>query len=151
MTRTAIEIVGVVAVILSLVFVGIELRNNTEAVKADNHYSLLDLSFTQQLVILEDPELSAILSKVLSGDTSSLTTEQQFRGNLMREQLFNMWEVSFYNARSRQLEAEITIALDNYYQRLLTTSTVEWWNDNSASYGESFQLHVNSIIEDGGA
>jgi hypothetical protein len=60
--RLLAEVGGAVAVLTGLIFVGLELRQNTSAVEAATFQGLTDASATHLLTIAADPELSRIVA-----------------------------------------------------------------------------------------
>ena len=73
------EVVGTVAVVLGLVFVGVELRNNTAAVRAATFQSLTDISNDYIMQIASDPELARIQGAARSGGLAALTPADSTR------------------------------------------------------------------------
>lgn len=76
--RLVAEIGGAVAVFLGLVFVGLELRQNTQAVEAATFQSLTDASNDFLLTIASDAELNRIYSSGLA-DVNSLNSDERQR------------------------------------------------------------------------
>ena len=60
--KIIVEAAGAIAVLLGLVFVGLELRQNTEAVEAATFQALTDASSNYILSIASDPELNRIVT-----------------------------------------------------------------------------------------
>ena len=61
--RTLLEGVGIVSLLLGLIFVGFELRQNTAAVQAATMQGLTDASQEYLLLLASDPELMALRRK----------------------------------------------------------------------------------------
>ena len=70
--KLLVEAGGAVAVLLGLVFVGLELRQNTEAVEAATFQALTDASSDYILTIASDPELNRVVTTGYD-DPSSLS------------------------------------------------------------------------------
>lgn len=78
MTKTSIrELVAAGGVVLSLLFVGLEIRANTNAVRGATIQGISDQSLTVTLAIAEIPEMRAGFSKVLAGREQELTLEEE--------------------------------------------------------------------------
>lgn len=78
MAKTSIrELVAAGGVILSLLFVGLEIRANTNAVRGATIQGISDQSITVTLAIAEIPELRAAYSKVLAGREQELTLAEE--------------------------------------------------------------------------
>ncbi len=77
--KTLAELVGTAAVVLGLVFVGLELRNNTEAVKAATFQNLTDISNAFLMQIAGDPELARIQGTARAGGLRALSPADSTR------------------------------------------------------------------------
>ena len=58
--KTLIEAAGGIAVLVGLIFVGLELRQNTEAVQSATLQSMIDSSQEYLLLLASDPELNGL-------------------------------------------------------------------------------------------
>ena len=58
--RTWIDLIGALGVLIGLIFVGLELRNNTQAIRAETFQSLTDISNDYIMQLAADPELARI-------------------------------------------------------------------------------------------
>lgn len=88
-----LEFVGGVAVLIGLVFVGLELRQNTEAVQAATLQSLTEQSQDYLLLLAEDGEINAIWRKGVA-DLSKLDAGEASRFNF----LYRAQWIRFQNA-----------------------------------------------------
>jgi hypothetical protein len=77
--KAVTEAVGLAAVLLGLVFVGVELRGNTEAVKAATFQSLTDISNDYVMQIAADPELARILHTARASGLAALAPSDSAR------------------------------------------------------------------------
>ena len=127
-------------------FVGFELRENVEATRASNHYSLLELSASANEMIISDEELSAIAEKIFTGRENELEGTDRFRAELIKETYFAVWEAAFYNNESGQLDPEIWRAWDAYYQIVFGPISHEFWKNKRNNYGSRFQRHVDEVL-----
>ncbi len=73
-----LEFVGGIAVLIGLIFVGLELRQNTEAVQASTLQSLTDQSQTYLLMMASDGELNDIWRRGVA-DVSQLDEGERSR------------------------------------------------------------------------
>lgn len=58
--RTWIDLIAAAGVLVSLIFVGLELRSNTEAIRAETFQSLTDISNDSIMQLAADPDLARI-------------------------------------------------------------------------------------------
>ena len=85
------EVIGIAALVISLVFVGVEIRQNTEVAAAQAVLEL-NLGFNEQLLAVADnEELSQIIAKG-NADTNELGSDEFNRYQAYTNALFNIQE-----------------------------------------------------------
>ena len=91
------ELIGAGAVLLGLIFVGFELRQNTEAVQASTLQGMVDLSSSYLVETSMNPEFVQLLSKAQADpdqldEVEALLMQRVIRSQLLRYQsAFNHW------------------------------------------------------------
>jgi hypothetical protein len=91
------EVVAALAVVVSLVYVGRELKSNTAAMRAESLQGVADASAQILLTVTSDSALSRI-RRLGNRDISLLTEAEAFRyGTLLRQSLFTLQNVYFQN------------------------------------------------------
>jgi hypothetical protein len=85
------EIISAVAVVLSLIYVGLEIRRSTLESDADIQAELLTYTLQRRVLVIENDGLSRILTTGYD-DPSKLTTEELLRFQYYIEFLFVAWE-----------------------------------------------------------
>lgn len=89
------EVVAAVAVIVSLLYVGRELRNNTAAIRANSLQGVADASGALLLTVASDSSLSRI-RQLGSQDVSALNEAELYRyATLIRQSFFTLQNVYF--------------------------------------------------------
>ena len=79
-SRTWVEVVGSLGVIASLVFVGLEVRQNTAAVRGATYQAIADASQEQTLWFADNEEIRHLQVRTFLGDTEEDFTPEE---NLM--------------------------------------------------------------------
>lgn len=91
------EVVAAVAVIVSLLYVGRELRSNTAAIRAGSLQGVADASAALLLTVAADSDLSRI-RRLGNRDASALTEAEAYRyAILLRQSLLTLQNVYFQN------------------------------------------------------
>ena len=80
--KEIIEILGLVAIIGSLIFVGIEIRQNSLAVRGATHQSISEQVTKLYMHIATNERLSKLVSQMLPNDTSNDTSDYNLRNKL---------------------------------------------------------------------
>jgi len=94
------EVIGAVAVVLSLAYVGVQIRENTEEIRAANRQQLIGRAHDATLRFALSPEVATILASLAAGD--SLTSAEQLQyGYLIRSMLYDVQEAFVLNREAR--------------------------------------------------
>ena len=92
------EIIASIAVVISLLFVGFQVHENTTELQASQSNSLYEAIRDVDLTVLSNPHLMHAVDKGLNGRRSELSDEEivYFRNYL--GSIFNIWEQAYYRA-----------------------------------------------------
>jgi len=141
------EIVGAAAVVATLAYLSIQIRQSTKSERA----SALDASINALSKIrqstYENPELSALHLKA-SNSPETLSEEEAFRYRLfLHNVLLSFWHM-FTQSRYADLPANIWDAQKPTIVRVVCTPGGEWfWGKYKAEFEESFREEIDKIIE----
>ncbi len=138
------EIVGTVAVIISLVFVVQSIDQNTRAVEAaqmNNIYT--GWREAVQVPILSDPVLADTIAKARAGD--ALTPGEQIRWDIFVGGKMDNWSQMFNLHENGVISTEV-------WQMWNVGFWVHWdrdemaskWATNREIYGEAFRQHIDT-------
>ena len=94
------EVIGAAAVVLSLVYVGIQVRENTEEIRAANRQQLVARSHTATLGVSTSPELAGAVAKVINGERLSAAEQVQY-GYFVRAMLYDIQEAYLLHQEGR--------------------------------------------------
>jgi hypothetical protein len=141
------EIVGAVAVVLTLGYLAVQIRQNTRALKASTHQSLSDSTIRFQAVTLDNAEVARI--RLAGGeDLSKLTGEEHYRFITAMEMLFRLIENAFVQHQEGTLDdegwhryAEGVPYLFGKYPGI-----VDWWDSPRIPFSPSFSAWVDEQL-----
>jgi hypothetical protein len=85
------ELVGAVGVIISLIYVATQVRQNTAALRASSITGVTDRTADSMGMVATDPELSKLLGKAVAGD-SPLEPDEKMRFELLMGVWFTHWQ-----------------------------------------------------------
>lgn len=141
-TKSAVEMVGLVAVVLGLVFVGIEVRQNTAAIHAETLQGLNDSSQEFLLLLASEPELVRIQLKA-STDPDSLNATESFQFSLLeRARWLRSQNAYFQHQRGTLGDADWQT-----YARLLCGRQQSHWQEHKYVLADEFANFVVSTCE----
>jgi hypothetical protein len=141
------QIVSNLGVIGSLVFVGLQVRQNTRVERLTNQREMAYLDNSVFDPILNSLDMPRIILQADS-DVSKLTPEQKMRYDSFAARRFNLHSLSYAQYRSgfldpdvyKATEAGLVYALKNFH------ASQVFWKENKANYPARFAAYVDSII-----
>jgi len=141
----AAEIIGAIAVVVSLIYVGVSVNQNTNAVLVANHQALvaLDQATTDWF---KDPDFAA--AHIISlDDVSKLSAVQQAQVGAYLADKFNAWEFAFLTHENGMMEDNIWQGWDDHYRTVLQQSGGRWfWGEGREGFSPAFRTYLDSIL-----
>jgi hypothetical protein len=138
------EIVGTLAVVASLLFVGISLNRNNAVLKATNDNFLYQLQDGRIADTLKDPELASILVKQSNKEELSDVEIQRLIKHQIRKR--NLWELAFDRHNEGMLSSEKWDGWNRMFAAGISENfPQEWWSEVRQRYGENFARHVDAM------
>ncbi len=133
------------AVVISLIFIGLQLRQNshlTRMAAAQTSAQLLSQNFGR---VIEHADLAEILSRDLEQDP--WTNSEQLRVSNFMSVSFRHYEVLHLHRRYGIFEEELWVGSEARLKEALTTPAIrDWWGDCKSYYASSFIIYVDSLI-----
>jgi hypothetical protein len=141
------EVIGSVVVVLSLIYLAVQVRQNTEAQRAENYSRALDRLAAMQSILSQGDEISLILSKGTL-DTSKLTPQERIRFTWFFLEAFGAYEFMFHASRTDAIPEEVWTRWSSATAWWLTFPGVQaWWHATPIPFTKSFTTFVDSLIE----
>jgi hypothetical protein len=140
------EITSAIAVVVSLIYIGLEVNQNTAAVQANTHQSLIDYGWGQTEILLTNETLANLVEKAES-NSEALTARERALFYEYTTWRLATWESVFMNHEQGLVDEDVWRAWDGYY-RLLTLDKpgyAKFWRDNRNSFYAPFMDHVDSL------
>jgi hypothetical protein len=138
------ELLGAIGVIASLVYVGIQVRQNTRSVRAATYDAMVRTSGDFLSPLIEDPELAAAFERAVAS-WPEVDPRSRERVMYLLTQLFRNWENAFFQWKQGTLAQGLwapwrRVILSYYHQPGLQ----EWWKVRKTAYSEEFQRYLES-------
>ncbi len=102
---TLAQVASALGVIVSLVYLAVQVRQNTRAVRNSTHHDLTLTRLDYIAMIVQSPELSRIL-RLGAQDQANLNEEERHRFDLIMYYLFSAGENFYYQNRQGVLDPE---------------------------------------------
>lgn len=137
------EIVGAAAVVVSLIYVGVSVRQNTAAILVTNHQALVAMDIERNSWY-RDPVFAATYEQGLT-DYTQLTPVQLRQFRTFIADTFNMWEYAFITRSRGMMDETIWAGWDAYYRNELKKESYQWfWDTAKDGFSEEFRAYVDS-------
>lgn len=132
------EIVSGIAVIISLIYLAIQIRTNTEAERSATYQSIVSDFGALNNTMASTPELSHLFVEGME-NYLQLTPDQKARISQIFFQCFRYFENMFYQHRKGYLDEEVWIG----WKRLMLTyysrpGFQTWWSHRREVFSEPF-------------
>ena len=140
------ELIGGIAVIFTLIYLAIQIRQNTRIMRAASHHSVNELGVNINLALGTDPEASRILL-LGSANYTELDPQQRLMFHLMMRANFSGAEDFYIQARGGLIDAGMWDSRKLSMTRYLQQPGVRtWWERNNDIFSADFvnELSPNS-------
>jgi hypothetical protein len=141
-------LIGGAGVVVTLIYLAIEIRQNTRAVRSASYQSFTDSINEANRMCCEDAELRQILAKAFEDDYQSLTQDEQIRVGYLWLMAFRVFESFYYQHTAGTVPPG---AWENQADRsmrdlLRWTAIRQWWQANTFGFLPEFESYVEKTI-----
>ena len=142
------EVIGAAAVVASLLYLAVQVRQGTKAQRTENYARALERISSIQSALSMDSEISRIFASGVQ-DTSNLAPLEKIRFAWALYESFDAFEFMFHTYETNQIPEEVWERWSATIAWWLSYPGVEtWWQNRPVQYSQSFTMFVDSIIED---
>jgi hypothetical protein len=142
------EFVGAIAVVISLIYLAVQVSQNTASQQAENYTRALNRISALQSHLAQNGKYAMMFSRGVV-DTTSLTPEERIQITWIFYEMFGAFEFMFHAAEHNAMPVEVwnrwvsTIAFWLRYPGVLA-----WWEVRPTPFTDSFTSFVESLIRD---
>jgi hypothetical protein len=140
------EFVGAMAVVVSLAYLALQVRQNTRASRAETYQNLSALNVSTMNNVASSPEHTRFFNAGLR-NFAELDEEDKTQFSFTMHCFFTGFQNAFYLHRYGNLERELweqwRAQLGWYTQR---AGVIEWWELSRYLFSEGFQNFVNELM-----
>jgi len=140
------EVVGAAAVIASLVYLAVQIRQNTRSVRRASGRQSGEKNAVALRALADYPEL--FFGDFMGLDQiANLDPTQRLRFDM----IFGMWlqaiEQTFADVRDELVEPEYAVPYREYVQHVLSSAGgCQWWTERRAWFSASFQREIDTLL-----
>jgi len=143
------EILGGIAILISLIFVGIQFKENTVATKSQNASTTMAALANWYIAIGNNSESSELYYNFMA-DPEAMTPEQRFQVVMSTHGIFIIFQNSFYLSKEGTLDSEMQNALTSVMLGILDQPGFKfYWEQRKSFFFKDFREYIEDIIEYG--
>lgn len=147
------EIVGGIAIVVSLIFVGFEVRQNTQATQIAAYQQLINGISEFNTQTLANPELRAVRIKLDAGTRiEELNPDEQQVINAFLYLAYRNGDMAYMQYRSGIIGEERLISGMGILVNLLELPTVQMhWNQRKSGFVAEYRAYIDELIKGSGS
>ena len=141
------EIVGAVAVIVTLAYLAVQIEQNTIAVEASTRQGRLDYGRQQTELLITQPGLAKLVMAA-EKDADNLTDEEELLFYEFTTWRMATWELTYQEYVDGLLDEETWAAWDGYYLLFAKDKPGyrKFFNDTRPQWDSRFMAHVDRSL-----
>lgn len=140
------EFVGGMFVVVSLIYLAYQVRQNTTSLRSENYARALERMATVQSRLAADPELNRIVT-VGAEEPSALRRGERVRMNWALYELFGAVEFMYHMSSNEALPAEVWKRWEASLAWWLSYPGFRrWWEVKPAPMSADFEAHVDDLL-----
>ena len=149
--RNVVDGIGLVAILLGLVFVGFEIRQNTAATRAATQQAILDATLQQHWGVMSNERLREVMV-VARNDPEWVTATPQTSDHILLErfywQRFHALENAFYHYTEGTLDPRLWVGWDVWLRGLASDPLMPpFWAKLGDGYMPDFVDYIDAALE----
>jgi hypothetical protein len=140
------EMISVIAVVISLIYVGVQVKQNTRAVKNSTLQNSSENQLNVHGLVAAHGDLAEIVFKAATGEGSDLGAEK-FRYTSWMHTAMRSLENAFYQHREGALNERNWQSLCRQYGPILHAGfNANYWEERSFMFSDEFRRFVDDVL-----
>src|SRR5437763_9796645 len=146
------EIGCALAVIVSVIYLGRQIHDNTKLLRSQAHYNALSLARKPLEMMVENESLAGAVTECGANPNGVAATTWTCCANYHFMQ-FNSWEYTYYQNRDGSIPQQLCVGADAYFKTLVQTKPgyVRFWNEMETAFDEPFRSYATQEFRQGTA
>ena len=134
-----------IAVILGIVFLGLEIRQNTEMMKSQTRDSISEKQMMFSEWVATEMELAETIAKANS--EQALTPAEAVQHGYFLAGVWREWENSYYQFQQGLFDREEFVPRMHRWEEMMRSKYVrEAWNATRMNYSPNFRMEVDRMV-----
>jgi hypothetical protein len=146
---TIAEVIGVIAVVVSLVYLSVQIRQNTKVAKAATRQAIAESTEKLGDDLISNGEIAEIFVKHLSGEELSAVENLRLQARCYRD--MQHWENIHYQFNEGLVSRDQWVGFRKNLVSLLAIDAYrDYWEHESDHYSDAFKDEIESILDQSG-
>ncbi len=142
------EILGALTVVVTLVYLAVQVRQNTAAVKASSHHAITDSFNAINARIAENPQMARIWRLGQAG-LGTLSEDETVSFSFMMLAYLRVFETLYYQRKIGTMEEQLFVAEEQTLRWAVRSQGFrEFWTANPISLSAEFRDYIGKLIEE---
>ena len=139
------QALAAVATVLSLLFVGVQIRQNTRATQAAAHHNVSDSLNELNLMFAGSGDVTKIWLTGMQ-DRKALSPEEKWRFDSVMRAYMHVCETMFVQTELGSGDDSIRLAEEEGIKTVMTSpGSREWWDENPYGFCAEFRNYVEGL------
>lgn len=139
------EFIGAIGVVTTLIYLAIQIRQNTRVTRAASHHAVTDSLNQGNIAVAQDAELAQIWI-VGTIDRASLSESERYRLDMLLLSYFHVFDSLFYSANLGTGDRSLLRAEEPGIAQLIKLPGVrEWWDENPYGLSPEFREYMEAL------
>ena len=142
------EFVAAAAVIVSLIYLAVQIRQNTKSVRASTYHSVNRAAHEMQMIVAGSETLSRVMIKA-AREPEALSLDERLRFNMTMRSSFAWYEDIYFQYQQSMVGRDYWEARQrSMLDQLREPGISSWWCRNSRLYTNAFVAEVSRLLQD---
>ena len=141
------EFVSAIAVVISLIYLALQVRHNTRSVRTENYARALERVSSMQSRLSQDGDFCALFNRALS-DPFGLSPDERIQFTWCLYEMFGGQEFLFHQSQDGTIPEEVWERWSATTAWWLTFPGVRaWWLARPTAFSAGFTAYVDGLLE----
>ena len=139
------EFLGAIGVVITLAYLALQVRQNTQATQAASHHAITDSLNHGNIAMASDPELTQIYLTGMT-DRASLSEVERQRFDSLFLAYFHVFDTLFFSSSNGTGAHSLLLAEEKGFSHLMNLPGIKaWWKDNPFAFSPEFRSYMESF------
>ncbi len=141
------EFISGLAVVVTLVYLALQIRHNTRAVRSSMHQEMNESTLRIAESVCDNENVGRIVLKA-DEDYESLTTEERIRFEAYAERVFGNFESVFYSYRNSMIEEDLWESWESSFLTDISRNAMRrFWQEEKPVHLRDFMDFVDQFYQ----